>query len=370
MMDKAKIPNHGQITMKTLLSARLGYTFLACLLLALYIAPSHGNESSTATDVLFADALDAAGQMPRLHSLLISHKGELVLEKYFNGRNSRQTANVKSVSKSWISALVGIAIEQGYIEGLDQPISEFYDELLDGEANVPKRSITIGNLLSMQAGLETTSFYNYGAWVLSDDWVRFALQQPLRAPPGTRLMYSTGNTHLLSAILTQATGKSTLQFAREELGQPLGFHIEAWPTDPGGIYFGGNNMEITPRQMLAFGELYLNRGHANGRQVIPASWVDLSLQRLAESSRERGRYYGYGWWLRDMAGVQTAYAWGYGGQFILIAPDLDLVVVTTSNSLPGSDRRRHIRSLYDVLEKHVVEPVAAGENAATTVSVD
>jgi CubicO group peptidase (beta-lactamase class C family) len=242
--------------------------------------------------------------------------------------------------------------------------------MLNGDSNASKRSITIGNLLSMQAGLETTSFYNYGAWVLSDDWVRFALQQPLRAPPGTRLMYSTGNTHLLSAILTQATGKSTLQFAREELGQPLGFHLEAWPTDPNGIYFGGNNMEMTPRQMLEFGELYLNKGRANGQQVIPESWVDLSLQRLAESSRERGRYYGYGWWLRDMAGVQIAYAWGYGGQFILIAPGLDLVVVTTSSSLPGNDRRSHIRSLYDVLEKRVVETVAAAENAASTVSVD
>ncbi|MCZ6827510.1 MAG: serine hydrolase [Gammaproteobacteria bacterium] len=356
--------------MKTLSSAKLGHRVLACLVLALCIASSYGNEPSTAGDTLFADALDAAAQMPRLHSLLISHKGELVLEKYFNGRNRRQTANVKSVSKSWISALVGIAIEQGYIEGLDQPISEFYDEMLNGDSNASKRSITIGNLLSMQAGLETTSFYNYGAWVLSDNWVRFALQQPLRAPPGTRLMYSTGNTHLLSAILTQATGKSTLQFAREELGQPLGFHIEAWPTDPNGIYFGGNNMEITPRQMLAFGELYLNKGRANGRQVIPESWVDLSLQRLAESSRERGRYYGYGWWLRDMAGVQIAYAWGYGGQFILIAPGLDLVVVTTSSSLPGSDRRSHIRRLYDVLEKRVVEAVATVESAAATASVD
>jgi CubicO group peptidase (beta-lactamase class C family) len=98
--------------------------------------------------------------------------------------------------------------------------------------------------------------------------------------------------------------------------------------------------------------------------------VDLSLQRLAESSRERGRYYGYGWWLRDMAGMQIAYAWGYGGQFILIAPGLDLVVVTTSSSLPGSDRRSHIRSLYDVLEKRIVETVAAAENAASTASVD
>jgi len=356
--------------MKTLLAARREITGLTCLLLAFWVVSTHANEDSTANGALFADAQDAAEKMPRLHSMLISHRGELVLEKYFNGRTSRQTANVKSVSKSWISALVGIAIERGYIAGLDQPISEFYGEMLAGEDDETKRSITIGNLLSMQAGLETTSFYNYGAWVLSDDWVRFALQQPLRAEPGTRLLYSTGNTHLLSDILTQVTGRSTLQFARDELGRPLGFHIEAWPTDPDGIYFGGNNMEITPRQMLKFGELYLNKGRANGRQVIPESWVDISIQPRAESSRERGRYYGYGWWVRDMAGVQIAYAWGYGGQFILLAPSLDLVVVTTSSSFPGRDRRAHIRALYDVLEQWIVSPVAASVDAANAVSVD
>jgi CubicO group peptidase (beta-lactamase class C family) len=138
-------------------------------------------------------------------------------------------------------------------------------------------------------------------------------------------------------------------------------HIEAWPTDPDGIFFGGNNMEITPRQMLAFGEMYLNNGRANGRQVVPEEWVSLSMQRLAESHREAGRFYGYGWWLRDMAGVPAAYAWGYGGQFILLVPAYDLVVVTTSSSLPGDGRRAHIRALYDVLENDIVAAVAAVE---------
>lgn len=324
----------------------------------LYGAPTRGNEQSS-VPLFFADALEAAKRMPRLHSLLVSRNGELVVEQYFNGTNARQTANVKSVSKSWISALVGIAIDSGHIAGLDQPISDYYGELLAADDDEPKRSITIGNLLSMQAGLETTSFYNYGAWVLSDDWVRFALRQPMLAQPGTRLVYSTGNSHLLSDILTKATGSSTLQFAREELGRPLGIDIKAWPTDPNGIYFGGNNMVFTPRQLLAFGELYLNEGRANGRQVIPETWVNESTQPLVESSRERGRYYGYGWWLRDMAGVRIAYAWGYGGQFVLVAKELDLVAVATSSSLPGRNRRSHIRGLYRLLEDRVVAPVAA-----------
>lgn len=347
-----------------------GVRFLIILLLAICNTSSPAKEQPAGSAALFADALDAAERMPRLHSLLISHKGELVLERYFNGSNRQQTANVKSVSKSWISALVGIAIEQGHIQGLDQPIAEFYPELHGNQDEEAKGSITIGNLLSMQAGLETTSFYNYGAWVLSDDWVRFALQQPMLAEPGTRLLYSTGNTHLLSDILTRATGKSTLQFARDELGQPLGFHIESWPTDPKGIYFGGNNMEITPRQMLVFGELYLNNGRANGKQVIPENWVKTSLEPRAESLRERGRFYGYGWWLRDMAGVPVAYAWGYGGQFILLATNLDLVVVTTSSSFPGRDRRPHIRSLYYMLETRVVAPAVEYANSVIPWAID
>jgi CubicO group peptidase (beta-lactamase class C family) len=313
----------------------------------------------------FADALHAAEQMPRLHSLLISHHGELLVEKYFNGISASRAANVKSVSKSIMSALVGIAIEKGFVADLDQPISDFYGKLLPGSPGTPRDSITIGNLLSMQAGLETTSFYNYGAWVLSADWIRFALDQPLQATPGTKLQYSTGNTHLLSAILTEATGKSTLDFAREVLAGPLGFHLAAWPRDPKGIYFGGNNMELTPRQMLAFGELYLNDGRANGRQIIPESWIGTSLQPLAESAREKGRYYGYGWWMRDMAGTRANFAWGYGGQFILLVPELSLVVVTTSSSLPGDDRRSHIRGLYDLLEHQIVEPLRNSEPTDT-----
>jgi CubicO group peptidase (beta-lactamase class C family) len=219
---------------------------------------------------------------------------------------------------------------------------------------MPKRLITIENLLTMQGGLETTSNRNYGAWVLSPDWVGFVLQQPLQTQPGTVMQYSTGNTHLLSAILTRATGKSTLEYAREVLGAPLGFRLADWPRDPQGIYFGGNDMEMTARQMLAFGELYLNRGRANGKQVVPAAWIEKSLQRHAESLREHGRYYGYGWWIRDMAGFETPYAWGYGGQFIMLVPDLELVLVTTSNSTPHTDRRSHRRALQDLLEQDII----------------
>ena len=304
--------------------------------------------------------------MPRLHSLLVSQDGELVLERYFNGKDASDIANVKSVSKSIVSALVGIAIEEGYIQSLRQPIADYFGERLAEPADAPKRAITIEHLLTMQSGLETTSNRNYGAWVVSPDWVEFALRQPLERPPGTRMVYSTGNTHLLSAILTQATGRSTLEYARDVLAEPLGFRLAPWPRGPRGIYFGGNDMELTPRQMAAFGELYLNDGRANGQQIVPEAWVEASLRPHAESTRERDRYYGYGWWIRESSGLRTPYAWGYGGQFIILVPELDAVVVATSASTPDTERRSHRSRLHRIIERQVIEPLAAAAGITLT----
>ena len=161
--------------------------------------------------------------------------------------------------------------------------------------------------------------------------------------PGARMIYSTGNTHLLSAILSKATGLSPLEFARQNLGEKLGFRLAPWPQDPQGIYFGGNDMELTPRQMLAFGQLFLDGGEYRGRHVVSPEWIDASFETRTESEREPGRYYGYGWWIRDMAGFRTPYAWGFGGQFILIVPAIDLVVVTTSMEGRAPRRRTSIR---------------------------
>ncbi len=345
MISRRRVPSSSWATAAALLGVALSTTVVA-------------DTALEAED--FSSALTMAERMPRLRSLLVSHDGELIVEEYFNGARPNQTTNVKSVSKTVMSALVGLAIDKGHIEGLDQPISDYYGELLAEIDDPRKADITVGNLLSMQAGLETTSFYNYGQWVLSEDWIRFALEQPMLAEPGTRLLYSTGNTHLLSAILTAATGQSSFRFAREQLTRPLDFDLAAWDKDPNGIYFGGNNMAFTPRQMLAFGETYINGGQYRGRQIIPANWVEQSTRKLVESPREDGRYYGYGWWIRSFAGFDSPYAWGYGGQFIVLVPELDLVVVATSSSEPGDTRRAHMRSLYRLIEHGIVVAAADG----------
>jgi CubicO group peptidase (beta-lactamase class C family) len=325
----------------------------AALLMAacLIIAPP----SAAADPVVLDPAVSAASELPRLYSLLVSRKGELILERYFNGRRATTHANIKSVSKSIISALVGIAVERRLL-GLSDPIARHFPGALDGAGDAVKRTITIEDLLTMRSGLESTSSRNYGAWVQSRNWVRHALARPLLTPPGTEMIYSTGNSHLLSAVLTRVTGRSTWQFAQEALAKPLGFSLAQWPRDPQGIYFGGNDMLLTSRQMLAFGELYLNEGRAGSRQIVGERFVEASFVPRGRS-RISGREYGYGWWIRDMAGRKTYYAWGFGGQFIVLVPSLDLVVVSTSASTAAEDRRTHRRTVDDIIEHLIVAPL-------------
>jgi CubicO group peptidase (beta-lactamase class C family) len=305
------------------------------------------------------DQLDRAAQrLPRLHSLLISRGNDILFEAYYNGRNRSQAANMKSASKSVISALVGIALQEGMIASLDQPIADFFPEYIT-EENRSKAQITIEDLLTMESGLASTSDdRTYGRWAVSRDWVKFVLDQPMVATPGQRMIYSTGSTHLLSAILTRATGMDTRTFAQRYLLNPLKARITYWSQDPQGIYFGGNNMEMTPRDMLAFGQMYLDKGHFRGRQVISSDWIEASLEPHAASPRGQGRLYGYGWWLRELGGVRVPVAWGFGGQLILVIEELDLVVVATSASTPGPDRRRHTRALYNLLEEQILLPLA------------
>jgi CubicO group peptidase (beta-lactamase class C family) len=314
---------------------------------------------STAAEESFAEVASAAAEMPRLHSLIVSWRGQLLVERYFNGARASRPANIKSASKSIISALVGIAIDRKLLSGVRQPIGPFFPEL-SLPSDAPKRAITIEDLLTMRAGLESTSNRNYGAWVQSRNWVRFVLSRDLIERPGVEMEYSTGSTHLLSAILTKATGTSTWQFGQDTLARPLGFSLAPWTRDPQGIYFGGNEMVITPKQMLAFGELYRNKGRLGEKQIIPETWVRESL-RVRTRSPRNNQGYGYGWWSRDFAGYETFFAWGYGGQYIFLVPELDVVVVTTSSTAVGEERRSHRRTIFDLLEQLILPAVARME---------
>ncbi len=303
-------------------------------------------------------ALEQAAALPRLRTLIIARHGEVKAERHFRGPGLDAPANTKSVSKSVLSALVGIAIAEGYLEGVNQTVAPFFEQYLGAEDDPRRRAITVGHLLSMQSGLERTSGSNYGAWVASRNWVRYAITRPMVSEPGTARDYSTGNTHLLSAILTQATGQSTLAFGRERLAEPLGIRMPPWMTDPQGIYFGGNEMLLSPRAMLRFGELYRNGGRHEGRQIVPEAWIEESLTPRA-ASRWTNEGYGYGWFVARVRGHRMFYAWGYGGQFIFVLPELELTVVTTSD--PDVARERdHLRGVRRLLADWIVPAAEVG----------
>lgn len=305
----------------------------------------------------YASARVAAAELPRLHGLLVSHRGQLVLEYYAKGHNANRLANIKSASKSILATLVGIAIERKLIAGVREPIARWFPELRK-DPEPRKRAITIEDLLTMRSGLESTSGGNYGRWVTSRNWVRFALERPMVSEPGTSMEYSTGTSHLLSAILTKASGRTTHQFATEVLAKPLGMTLARWPRDPQGIYFGGNEMLMTPRQMIAFGELWLNRGRAKGAQVVPAAWVETSCRPRTRSRWDPDREYGYGWWTQTFRGHRACFAWGFGGQYIFVFHELDLVVAVTSAATVSDERRGYRRQLFDLLETHILPPPA------------
>jgi CubicO group peptidase (beta-lactamase class C family) len=311
---------------------------------------------------LLAEAVRQGEALPRLRTLLVARHGELQLERHFRGPALTTPANVKSVSKSVLSAVVGIALEEGHLDDVAQPVAPFFRSHIPAVGDDARARITVGHLLSMQSGLESTSGRNYGAWVTSRDWVRHAITRPVVAEPGTSRIYSTGNSHLLAAVVTRATGENLWSYTRSRLAAPLGISLPRWVADPQGIYFGGNEMRMTPRAMLAFGELYRNRGRHDGRQVVPEWWVQASLTPQT-AARRSGEGYGYGWFISSVRGHPMFYAWGYGGQFIFVVPDLELTVVTTSD--PDVAREgEHIRAVRQLLNSYIVPAAQRGAGDA------
>ncbi|WP_273691229.1 serine hydrolase domain-containing protein [Ketogulonicigenium vulgare] len=303
--------------------------------------------------------LDEAEGLAPLRAITIAQNGETIVAQGYNGHSAGAATNIKSASKPIIGALVGIAVARGLLEGADQPIAPLLAGDLPANPDPRLNDVTIGHLLTMRAGLGRTSGANYGNWVSSGNWVRNALARPFDDEPGGRMLYSTGSTHLLSAILTRVSGQSTLSLAREWLGVLPDFDITGWERDPQGIYLGGNEMAMTPASLLAFGELYRNGGRApDGTQLIPAEWVRASWQSYTRSVYS-GDGYGYGWFLRELGGEQIAYAWGYGGQMLYIVPELALSVVMVSDADPRPTTIADRDNLHDLSARMIAAVRAA-----------
>ena len=297
-----------------------------------------------------SDISSRIADMSQLHAILVQRGDEIIVAEAPRGRGLDRVANIKSCSKSIIGLLTGNAIAQGSIPSVDATIGEIAPSIIPSDATPGVEDLTIEELLTLRAGLEGTSGRNYGAWVNSEDWVAFALRRPMVASPGGRMIYSTGTTHILGAVLAVATGKSLLAQARAVLGQPLGIEIPAWTQDPQGYYFGGNEMALTPRAMLRIAALMRDQGRFNGDQIIPADWIDQSTQARTRSPYS-GFDYGYGWFLTRSGFI---IARGYGGQIIAAHPEQDLAVAITSDPTSPARSGGYFGDLMDLLEGPVL----------------
>jgi CubicO group peptidase (beta-lactamase class C family) len=296
---------------------------------ALCVQPAFARASS------WAAVADQARELDQCHAIVIAQEGSEVLAEVFRGPALGRAVPIKSVSKTIVAALTGAAVDRGEIPTLQATLGELAPQLIPRGADPRVAGITIQNLVTMQAGLERTSGGNYGNWVSSSNWVTDALSRPMVMDPGSRMQYSTGSYHVLGAVLSEVSGDSLLSLARSRLGQPLGIDIPAWTRDPQGRYLGGNEMALSLRDMVRFGEMYRQSGRWNDTQVLGADWVSTSFQPRTRSQFS-GLDYGLGWFLGRAGQDSYALARGYGGQIICVVPSLSMTVAITSDpTLPA-----------------------------------
>ncbi|WP_338040647.1 serine hydrolase [Marinomonas ostreistagni] len=304
-------------------------------------------------------AMDKTAQgFSNIKTVQVAYQGDLVWSKAYNGADIDAVTNIKSASKSLMSTIVGVAIDRGVLEGVEQSVTTLLPDQLPPNPDPRLNEITIGLLLSMQAGLERTSGRNYGSWVTSDNWVKDALSRPFVDEVGGEMQYSTGNTHVLSAIIMQESGRHTYQLANDWL-QGSGVRIHSWETDPQGIPMGGNQVGMTPASLLAFGELYRRGGVTqDGQRIVSESWIAQSWTPRTQSQYHRGLY-GYGWFIQSFADVKGYYGWGYGGQMIYVLPELELTVAITSQEDSPSGRTGYRDSLHRMLSQDIIPAIEA-----------
>jgi len=307
-------------------------------------------------------AFDEAEQSGFMDCLLIIKNRHIVAEKYYNVYNKSKAHNVKSVSKSFLSAITGIALREGYIENLDLKMLSFFPEYDSPLLDARKKDITIRHLLMMRAGLQHER-YNYSQLYGSENWIKSTIEFPLTYDPGSTFSYNTFETHLLSAILTKSSGMSTKDLMEKYLLNPMKISLDNWELGPNGYYFGGNSMEFSPRDMAVLGYLYLHNGFMNGKQIVPADWVEKSLTNYTGFSDNEWGYlksvnYGYLWWLGEMEGYQTFQAVGYGGQFVMCFPGLDMIIVTTAKTKINWDKSdQQIGHILSIIANNIMQAI-------------
>jgi CubicO group peptidase (beta-lactamase class C family) len=301
--------------------------------------PSNWNVTSPAAEGLSESAINSTdvfikNNYPNLYSIIIVRHGNIAYERYYNGGSQNTYQPLYSVTKTFTSALMGIAIDERRIISPNQTVFEFLPQYFSN-TNLDKKGITLWNGLTMSAGLEASGNGNDGMYP-SQDWIKYALDRPLNNTPGTVFEYNTGLTQVLSGVLEKETGMSESQYAVNRLFGPLGITNFHWGTDTQGHTIGGFGLSLTSRDMAKFGQLYLQKGVWRGQRIVSSQWVEDSFKKHINVVNEL--YYGYMWWIttkhdathnRDFT---VPLASGAYGQIIAVLPDLDMVVVLSANS--------------------------------------
>ncbi|MGD1992174.1 MAG: serine hydrolase [Anaerolineae bacterium] len=292
---------------------------------------------------LVAELYLEASELETIYGLLVVKDSYLVAEGYFNGWTSGRQVNVQSVSKSYISALVGIALEQGCLSSVDQRMIDFFPELAGQIADPRKEEITIRDLLQMRAGYpweESDPALWDALW--SADYLPMIVHFPLVSDPGTEFHYSNLSSDWLGMIVARACETDLRSFAEAHLFSTIGAEVGDWRQDQDGYYMGHGEIHSTARDMARFGQLYLDEGEYEGTRIVSADWVRDSFQTYSEDAWDyrvgrnwRDNGYGYQWWSVTAGDYRYNLAWGHGGQQIVVLDDLDLVIVVIADPLYG-----------------------------------
>jgi CubicO group peptidase (beta-lactamase class C family) len=270
-----------------------------------------------------------------IDSVIVVRHGHIVLEKYRRGWHQHTKHHIQSVTKSFTSVLIGIAIHEGLIQNVDQRMVDLFPDYDIANMDARKRSITLLHLLTMSEGMDwheldypyTDDRNTLGQMWVSDDAVQHVLDRPMAREPGAEYSYNSGTSILLGGIIEQVTGRSPQSFAREFLFDPIGIGDVFWALTTGGHYHTDGGLYMTPRDMARFGYLMLNNGTWDGREIVSPAWVEQST--TAHYQTPWGMGYGYQWW--TLPRTEAYAATGHYDQRIYVDPARDLVVVFTAN---------------------------------------
>jgi CubicO group peptidase (beta-lactamase class C family) len=282
-------------------------------------------------DVQLGRAVNDAAAMPRFRSLLIARHGKLVSETYFGGAQRSTQFDARSVTKSVVSLLTGIALQAGKVPSLDAIVGDYLGApyvLHDMD-----RAVTLRQLLTMTSGYQWGEATDYNLWVVSSDHIQFLLDRRRTDPVGT-FNYNSAAVNLLGFILQRAVAEPLPQYAKEVLFQPLGISTVAWEQLEPDMVNGGSGIQMSAPDLLRFGQLVLQAGRSGNLQIVPESWITSATTPQFSwrdtYGAQRGTTYGYLWWLAQPPATVASFAWGFGGQFVYVVPSLDLVVITTT----------------------------------------